>query len=795
MKDLRFSAAERLYARRFLRCKDPLSRPAPSILAGMLAMAFAVAIPAPVHAQVPAENTDETDSKPDDFIVLSDFVVNAQKVARPAREVPMAINAVSGGNLDDLKLFDAMDLPKIAPGLDINTGSARNTIPSIRGVTFNPDGGAASAVDAYWNEMAVGPRVGFRSLYDIQQVEVLKGPQGTLRGRSSPGGAILINTRKPDYNAWGASVVQNISDNDLINTQVAVNAPLLRGKLALRVAGLYDANDGNAVHNITRDEDDRSITRSFRVSLGWKPTENLELVLVHQYLKQVATILAQMEGSPVFDTAGPGYISPFVRIAVSPDPYRLVDRQNLTTLTTTLQLPGDHEFTGIVGLQDLRLVSTAGVTNLANIIPGYNDLQILDFPGKRQTYEVRFASIQHEKWNYILGGYYERSPDTPGLVHQDNTVRFWFEGGRPVQVSSNPTPVAPAFGVPLDLTVSGTSSYRGVFTTQTVQLSEKLRFEAGIRYQEVKSNAQISAPAFGINYQTVVDASATTGSASLSYLFSDAVIGYATLGRSFRPPGQLPRTNTAAFEKYYQFDSETSDSVELGLKGTWFGNRLQVNSALFYQKFDGFLGYAGVQADTNFDGVADNGIGITFNADAEVKGVELGVTASLPHRVVVGVDATYSIAEYSGGMYPANVLDDDGDYVFNTPGEQVSFLPAAGRRIGDTPELYVSATAGWSKPIGSNEFFARGLLRYRGSRELLNVPDPHLGGYGIADVFVGLRSGDHTWSVTLWAKNLLDREVVTWRNIETNIGNWYAGYTAVRVERARELGASFSYRF
>ena len=391
MKDLRFSAADRLYTRRFLRCKDPLSRPAPSILAGMLAMALTSAIPAPVHAQASAESTDQTDSEPDDFIALSDFVVNAQKVARPIREVPMAINAVSGGNLDDLKLLDAVDLPKIAPGLDINTGSARNTIPSIRGVTFNPDSGAASAVDAYWNEMAVGPRVGFRSLYDIQQVEVLKGPQGTLRGRSSPGGAILISTRKPDYDAWGASLVQSVSDNDLINTQVAVNAPLMRRKLALRVAGLYDANDGNAVHNITRDENDRSITRSFRASIGWKPTENLEFVLVHQYLKQNAIITAQVEGSPVFDTAGPSDVSPFDRIAVSPDTYRLVDRQNLTSLTATLQLPGDHEVTAIVELQKLKLVSTARVTNLANIIPKYNDLQILTFPDKVQTYEVRFA--------------------------------------------------------------------------------------------------------------------------------------------------------------------------------------------------------------------------------------------------------------------------------------------------------------------------------------------------------------------------------------------------------------------
>ncbi len=741
--------------------------------------------PAAKPADIPVD-----DSKP---IELPSFVVTAEKVARAAQEVPMAVVAIDSQKVADFKIFNVQDVQNVSPGLNVNTVDPRNPIPTVRGVTFNPDSGTTAAVDVYWNEMAVSASTAFRAMYDVGQIEVLRGPQGTLRGRSSPGGAITISSRKPDLDDYGASVQQTVSNQNLYNTQAAINVPIVKGKLALRLAGLYDGNEAGGIHNIITNRDTASHTRSARATLEWKPSKEFDLTLVHQELRQRLNPYGIVERSPIFSTSMPKNVSPFDRISVNPGPMEYYDRPATSTLTAVWRLSGKREITAILGRQTAKTSTNVEFDNDANIIPGWTYPQQLEIDTNSHTYELRFSSINHEKWNYIYGAYYETGKSNVGI--KQAAVKLWFDGLNPY-VSSSPVPRAPDMIIPLDMSVTGDGSYRGLFTTQTFQVTDKLRFEAGLRYQQIKNTSHQSAPALGIDSRSKRDESPTTGSASLSYQVRRGLLVYSTFGRSYRPGGEAYRAAAEQLDKYLHYKPETSNGVEVGVKTTWFDNRLQLNADVFYQKFKDYISHSGfVFADLNFDGVSDNTMGITFNGDARTQGVEFGMALSLPRRVILNLDATYVDARWTGGRSPTSATNASGVPIFNTPGEQVSYKDLAGKPLGETPRLEMSTSIDWSRRVRSFEIFTRGLVRYKGSREMLNVTPPDVGGYGMVDLFAGLRKPDGTWSVTIWAKNALDHKVVTgWDPMKT-IGLWPAGYNSVRVAPEREIGLTATFAF
>ena len=723
------------------------------------------------------------------------FVVTATKEARPILEVPMSIQAVDSQKLSDFGLFSLQDVQILTPGLYVNMNDPRNPVPSMRGVTFEPDSGTTAAVDVYWNETAIDGSTAFRSMYDVAQIEVLKGPQGTLRGRSSPGGAITIATRRPDLELFGAHFSVSASDQNLFNTQFAINAPIVKGKLAVRVAGLYDGNDAGGVKNVVRNHEAGSITRSWRATLDWKVNDDLSFSLVHQYLRQVQDPYNPIEGSSVYHSDLPQNVDLFDRISVNPGLTHYEDEPVLTSLTAEWNLPGDHQLVAVLGRQKRDTLTVNEFDNALSIIRDWTHPQILSIESETNTYEIRFSSINHDKWNYILGAYYEEGENVSNV--QQPAVKLWFDGANPY-VSTSPVPRAPDMVIPLDMDITGDGSYKGIFTTQTFQIDDKWKLEGGLRYQQIKSNSLQSAPDLGINAPTERDEDPVTGSLSLSYQQSDALLYYFSVGRSYRPGGEGFRNNAEMLEKYLHYDSETSMGYELGIKSTWYDNRLQLNGALFRQEFDGFISHSGfVFADTNFDGISDNNFGITFNGDARTQGLELGMALSLKHRVVINLDATFIDAVWTDANSPTSVSDENGTPVFNTSGEQVSYRQLNGERMGSAPRVHVSGSIDWSKDLGSYQFFTRGLFRYQGNRINNRLPEEYskISGYGVVDLFAGLRSTDSRWSFTLWVKNVLDKEILVDYDTYKNIGLWPSGYREARIGPQREVGISATLSF
>ncbi len=571
----------------------------PSKFYCLLATAFvAVGVSAPrVNAQQPLPPVADTAVKGDDEVVqLESFVVMAQKVARPLNEVPSSVLPISGETLKDFKLFDAKDIVIVAPGLDVNSASPNNTIPSIRGMTFDPFSGVSPTVNLYWNELSVDAGAAFRAMYDLGQVEVLRGPQGTLRSGSAPGGAVLFSTRKADLNDNSASVQLSGSNQNLFNTQLTANVVLMKGKLALRLAGLYDGNDANYARNVITNFDSRSHTRSIRGTLTWKPNENLSVNLVHQYLYQNKQIDYMVFGTNLFSsrTDLPATVNPFDRISIQPSDNRNIFRSRQTSLMVDVKLPGRNELNFIGGLTQPISNATTSI-NRPNLIPNFPASQIVSSAKSAPTvsYELRFGSVSHKFWNYNFGVFYTRPTGSAITTLDGSTLST-------IYTAPAPQPIAP----PRTVITSGSSitaptETKAFFTTQSFSITKDLKLELGLRKQMTKTDTvqilplimqlgSLQIPIGNSNSTTNLDVKPTTGSASLSYKVNPNVNAYLSFGRSFRPGGQGTNTNGAVYDKYIHYSDETSDGFELGVKSSLLQRKLQFNVAVFYQKFSGY---------------------------------------------------------------------------------------------------------------------------------------------------------------------------------------------------------------
>ncbi|MCY1672812.1 TonB-dependent receptor plug domain-containing protein [Novosphingobium sp. SL115] len=152
---------------------------------------------------VAAFAADATEAQPGAAgeVTGNEIIVTATRQSQKLQDVAMTVNVATGEQLETFKIFDVKDVQQLAPGLELTNSTGRNNTTTLRGITFDPDQGTAPAVQVYYNEIPTDPQTVYTAIYDIQQIEVLRGPQGLLRGLSAPAGAITIATRRPNFDA------------------------------------------------------------------------------------------------------------------------------------------------------------------------------------------------------------------------------------------------------------------------------------------------------------------------------------------------------------------------------------------------------------------------------------------------------------------------------------------------------------------------------------------------------------------------------------------------------------------
>jgi outer membrane receptor protein involved in Fe transport len=721
-------------------------------------LSFLAAVPA---ATLAAEATAAAEQGAAEPGGISEVVVTANKLnAESVLDVPISIQAISGEALQASGASSFMDIQNRIPGLAVEDQGPGDRKYVIRGINSTGD----STVGIYYDEAVIsgsnandggGLQADIR-LYDLDHIEVLRGPQGTLYGASSMSGTIKFVTRKPDLGKFGGYITTELSDTQHggwnRNFNGALNMPIIDGILALRAVG-WSVHDSGYINQLRVgtvglekgvNVDD---TKGGRVTLRYQPFEALTIDASYtgQNEESGGSSRYTPAGQTSTGTPGVGFMGCDlcnVDTNLSPsfdhlEVYSLTGTYKFqygTVTVTSNQYNRDFHlyFDTTVGLQQFGIPFPT-----ESIEPQQRDLN---------SSEIRYASSFDFPVNFVAG-VYRQSEKNHLEVQSVKGNGFGLPAG-PFS-SSN---ADDALSNPDGNTVFGRNDDRSTrewagFGEATWKVTSRFSLVGGVRYfTETLKGVQVQTHPFGgfaggNSVAPVVDPEQTFSKATFkfnaSYAFNEALLLYATASSGFRGGGLNPQSEP--FEPIpASFGPDSLWNYEAGGKGRLFDGRLD------YQ-VDGYLiQWHDIQvrettADGSFNYIGNAG-------DAIVKGTELELTAHPVPSFSTGIAGSYQNAYLSHGASP----------------EQFELNPTlglSGESIPEVPRLQFSTFAQYVQNLGADlQGLVAADLNFRGKTNAyfvsnsLNVP---LHSYTLLNLRLGLEAGP--WSVNVFARNVTNK--------------------------------------
>ncbi|MFQ3324388.1 MAG: iron complex outermembrane receptor protein [Pseudomonadales bacterium] len=763
-----------------------------------------------------------------DALTLEEVIVTAQKKEQSLVTTPLAVNIIDGSALSESGFFQIDELDKLTSGVEIRFEGTQNDGVGIRGVGTFARQSAPPRVATYVDNYFIGSQTSFAfaNTYDIKQVQILRGPQGTLYGQPSPTGALLIETADPDMEKVTGYVQGSyLADPGGYNAQAAISVPVIKDQLAVRLAVLSDERETGA-ENITRNFDQEVGRDGARLKVLWEPTDGLSIGLGYHYLRTKDSDTSEIleSTSPLSDFQLDAEDRTILADAVD----SVIDKKDiLTTLKIDWALDWGTVswFSGNFTSDNLRL-SDDDSTNYV----GLNQIADTRFNHNIQ-HELRITMSPTDNWETQFGGFYQDSDSetTVSSIAGEAT-----SGG------------AGVFDISLKIPTQ--SKVKAVFSHNEFKFSEETTLTVGLRYNIFDSSASnnidqdfyigstlgsdnsISDPLFIFPFALGCPSDPTqttppctvgvseedkewTGTIKLAHTFSDELNIYATLDHGFRPGapnfdvnGALQATPQDPDSDFNSFAGETVDSFEIGAKGDLWGGRGRYSSALFYSVYEDYQVRPTVLVWNAF-GASGAGEQTTIsNADVNVDearqiGIEGELTYLLTENLELFGSVTYAKIEFTDGEIPCTDPSQaavDATNRFNT-------CNADGGVASAQPELFATFRASYTQPIEDigMEFFVNGLLNYRDDVE---VPGDTLGNFSsdsftTVDIVTGLRS-DNGWQAQVFVKNITDEAGVLARRPIGSTGTTAAAfnggtalYNEVSLTPARSVGVTASYSF
>jgi len=793
----------------------------------------------------------------EETVSSNDIIVTATREATRLQDVPMSVNVATGEDLEKFKIFDVKDVSQLAPGLELTNTTGRNNTTTLRGITFDPDQGTGPAVRVYLNEIPVDAQTAYTAIYDIQQIEVLRGPQGLLRGLSAPAGSITISTRKPNYNEIEGYFQGTGTDRAGYNVQGGVSLPF-SDTLAIRVAALVDGNRINHVRDVNRGgQRSQSRTESGRITLGWRPSSDFTAYLSYQYLTADNRQFQQVVGTGgnpfgIYRTVfglpsiflppefGGGPFAPDTTVRSGPA-LGVTDRgavqegifrnQNNTHLLNlqfdydlgpaTLSFVGAHQYSKLKIERDL---------DAANAIPGYIQTSNIVTPYKVDTAELRLNSNTGEGFGWGVGAFYTHQTGLT-VVNQENSLFLYpvapgaqvnppcaLVGGAPAGCPGNFAPYTIPNQLPLSVLVTvPVRSTTWSFNANLSYRSGPLTIQGGLRYSIIRGNQTtqqglsgfINSPPVEIipaNLQRNTDRP-ITGGATITYAITDDTNVYFAYGHSFRSGSTKVAGPSVISNDLIRTNAEKTDSFEAGLKGSLFDRKVNYSIAAFYQKLDGFLSrFTSIYWVSPTNPGGPNGtFDFNYNGDAKIKGVEATLDMRPTPNWDLNVSAAYTKARWDNARLPCN------DYAKTGRPNTAAPVPAVtgpgnisycviNDRLANTPDFSLNANTEVRFPMESVTPFIRALVTYTPSynwwQAQYKFKDREL-----VNLFVGVRSNDDKWEFDVFARNLLNQHRITNTSlgqVQTGTvvgGPFVPGYSTVNVMNPREFGATLSFKW
>lgn len=804
-----------------------------------------LSVAAPAFAQDVAQGPEETG------VGDGEIVVSARRREESAQDVPLVVNAVSSESLDKLNIREFKDVQALVPGLQL--GQSQNGIGSqttLRGIAYDVNAsGNNGTVEFYLNDAHISGVMIFQSMFDIGQIEVLRGPQGTLRGRASPSGSITITTRKPDLNEAGGYLAGFVNDIHGWNLNGAINVPIIEDKLAIRVAGVSDENRLDQVRSINNPLDPYQKTRGGRISVRAEPFDFLSLNGNYTRTERKQRSFYRVESLNVRDPsqpASPVTIRAEDRLSVMQTPARFTQEFEIWNWQAQLRYAGQK--LDYVGSHTKQNVITDVPSDVGSFYGAAYPLalrsasQATNQKADGTVHEIRLSNEERIRgmFDYVVGYFRETNDSPTSLTAQTPIFGGFVSPASLLLINKTPT-----------LRGSGTKE-ESFFGNLTAHIGDSLEIAGGVRHIKYHSDSFLaiagacgtvtSAACRDPNLNEDRDRKATIYSASIKYRVTPDIMVYASTGSSWRPGSSTnptilrdvanPGPRLLAF---YQPDPETSKSYEIGFKSEFFDRRLRLNVSAYHQNFKNYLYSApnifvsGRSRSSGVDTVLTAGPAIAASVPAKVDGVEAEIGFKVTPRFDIGATLSYSISKIKNGAVPCNdyflpngALGSDGipDASAKLPtfaqansvngGQQVQ-LCNVNYRAGVSAPFSATVQSEYSQPLGSvGDAYVRGLFTYNGDsqNDPANAFDD-VKAYGLLNLYAGIRADDGSWDIGVYGKNVTNvGRAITLNANATSVSyvvagaSGFAGATGTTTYRQvpgytipREFGVNFRVAF
>jgi len=753
-----------------------------------------------------AHAADEQAQTPNDTASIAgvqEIVVTAQKREQSLQKVPISITALSADKIAANRIVDVRDLSAVAPNLTVRVqaGGSGNASFSMRGLvssgfTAGQDKGISLYVDGVYVQSANG---GVFELSDVERIEVLKGPQGTLFGRNATGGAISITTRQPtgkfhveqtltygnhdtlrsktridlpEWNSLSASLsyVHSERRGDVRNLGAGTRwdyGPATKGVEGVRVSPKYLGDE-----NI----------EAFAGAMKFEPTDNFRMTYHYDYSRNDYSADAVTPVATNFSILGPGFGGLITALIAGQDPAKMspLTHTRPSAVNNSFTTPGSTTHSGHsltakwdvtpdITLTDI-LASRRMRVRLSNNLSGFggliNNQPFLGAVGDPYVLLENAPAISSKQWsNELQFNWNTHLFDlTAGYLHFDDKSLTGGMFGAPILTAFTTTPgyIIPGNGTELPTDVHSRSD--AWFVQPEIHLTSQLDLVAGARVTKDRKrggdNTLTGIPTFPIVY----DKTTWSYLASLNYRPTDIILVYGKYATGFI---------TGGFLATRAFNPETAKSWEAGVKADLLNRRLRANLALFTVKY-GALQYSACGACA---GVPAASQVIINGGDARAKGFELETTAVLMDGLTVEANFGYTDFRY------------------------ISVNPIVGNIATYLPENRPKWTANWSvqyqtSPLLDNAYLAfridanyRSKVHFVGDpptaavRDLTTVPGRVIvnGRIALRDLEFGRLKGQ----IALWGKNIFDNKQL---DNALSLSLVYAG----TFERARQFGVDLT---
>jgi outer membrane receptor protein involved in Fe transport len=759
-------------------------------------------------------------------LVLEEVIVTAQKRESTVQDIASTVNVVTGESINDFSSLGFADLEAQTAGLSLDVSNARTQTVSMRGVSVDAESGVDEAVSLYFNDQRVSTNIAFGQLYDLARVEVLRGPQGTLQGRSSPAGAINVISRSADLYEADGYVQATVGDNDGFNGQVAYGMPLIEGKLAARVAAVYDLNNARNVENKTTGLDDpEQDATSYRINTVWQVTENLTADLTYQNFDRDVDDPQGIDGTDSLNERPT--LKADDRVSLAPTVNDSEFEYDYANLRITWQI-GELELASVTGWADEDRFYREEVDR-ANYFgnPEAPTWQASVTKQERWIQELRLSSSDNEFWDWMIGAYYE-DLDVDADFRQNVSSRL---------PENTPVLGAYEFAIEIQTLVPLENEQWSLFSFNTFYLTDTISAELGIRYTDYDKTREANIDAksypylpplegfpsdvsdlilegftqaieddFGLPLTGIpeefqeIDDDSWTGSATIRWDWTDDISLYANYSRGYRTKGNsiVPGAAVQLLPNPADLllhDEEESDAFEVGMKGRFWDGRASLNAALYYQEYDGYLGFVrGLEVLDDMGNPVPVSGGIVFNGDANITGIDLDGQVLLTETWSAGGALSWADAEWDGATQPCNDRE---------PGEVIGSCDLDGENIGGEPEWSVTFNSEYYYPLESTEIYIRGLYKFKGERDNISASagigavTDEFNSYNVVDLFVGWRSSDYNWDMNVFAKNVFDEDEIILQGGPDSYDQQASGgsYTETNVLQERTIGLMARYNF